>query len=104
MCIRDRVWLDAAGTFVWPIRDRHALFTSVDLFVQPGPKEFNAYLNPHVGGQVRLGRVGLQLEYTWWGPWVNTRFMQPDWKGPGGYGASTVQLGFDVRVGPQGEK
>lgn len=99
-----RVWLDTASTFVWPIAEKHALFTSVDLFVQPGPARFVAYLNPHVGGQLRLGRVGLQLEYTWWGPWVNTRFMQPTWKGPGGYGASTVQLGLDVRLGKQGEK
>jgi hypothetical protein len=97
-----RVWFDAASTFVWPIRDKHALFTSLDLFMQPGPDAFRAYVNPHVGGQLRIGRVGLQLEYTWWGPWVNTRFMQPEWKGPGGYGASTVQLGFDVRLGKQG--
>ena len=97
-----RVWLDGASTFVWPIKD-HALFTSVDLFVQPGP-EFNAYLNPHIGGRLRWGRFGFQLEYTWWGPWVNTQYMQPEWKGPGGFGASTVQLGLDIRLGPKKEK
>ncbi|TNE91004.1 MAG: hypothetical protein EP330_06975 [Deltaproteobacteria bacterium] len=98
-----RMWFDAASTFVWPIGE-HALFTSVDLFLQPGPGEFNAYLNPHVGGRARLGRVGLQLEYTWWGPWVDTQYMQAEWRGPGGYGGSTVQLGLDIQIGKKGDR
>lgn len=95
-----RIWLDNSATFVWPWK-KHSLYGKVDLFVQPGP-EFSAYLNPHVGGQLRVGRVGFQIEYSWWGPWVDTQFMQPVWRGPGGFGASTIQLGFDVRIGPQG--
>ena len=98
-----RVWTDVASTFVWPIK-KHSLFTSVDVFMQPGPGPFHVYVNPHVGGQVRVGRTGFQLEYTWWGPWVDTTYMQPVWKGPGGFGASTVQLGMDVRIGPQSDK
>ena len=98
--IGARLWLDGSATFVWPWK-KHSIYGKVDLFVQPGP-ELHAYVNPHIGGQVRFGRVGLQIEYSWWGPWVDTQFMQPVWRGPGGFGASTIQLGFDVRIDAQG--
>lgn len=95
-----RVWTDFASSFVWPVGN-HLVFTKVDLFVQPGPA-FNAYLNPHVGARLNIKRVGLQVEYTWWGPWVNTRFMQPVWIGPGKtLGASTIQFGLNIKLGNQ---
>ena len=97
-----RLYPMVEGVFSWDL-GKHALYAGLNNFFQLWP-EPHYHLNPQVGGLLTLGRVDLQLEYKWISPYRDNRLTTAEFIGPFGYGASSIQLGFGIRLGKQGKK
>lgn len=96
-----RVLPDVQAVLTWDLK-RQSVYLGLDQLVQPFP-EFRWHFTPLVGGMARVGRVGLQLEYKWMALYRDNIPLAADWIGPFHHGASSVQIGFSVAIGPQEE-
>jgi len=93
-----RVFPHAQTTFSWDLK-RQVLYAGLDQLIQPFPS-FRWHFTPLIGGVARVGRVGFQLEYKWMAWYLDNLPIAAEWAGPFHHGASSVQIGISVALGP----
>jgi hypothetical protein len=99
-----RVFPEASVIASWDLgRRAHHPYVGLDLFTEPYPTPA-AYLSPVAGGQIWLGRVGLQLEGKWIAPYTRNLPSFVEWIGPAHQGALSVQLGLQIPLGAASEE
>ena len=96
-----RVFPHLQTTFSWDLK-RQSLYTGLDQLIEPYPG-FRWHLTPLVGGMARVGRLGFQLEYKWMAWYLDNIPIAAEWIGPFHHGASSVQIGLSVALGPHRE-
>lgn len=92
-----RVYPMVEGIASWDLGN-HALYVGLNNFAQLFPTP-SYHLTPEVGGLLSLGRVDLQLEYKWMSFYRNNELTTAEFVGPGGLGASSIQLGMGIHLG-----
>jgi hypothetical protein len=87
------------GAAAWRVRQRHLVYTGVDLALAIGTPT-RVVWGPLVGGQARLGqRVGLSLELKWLVPQYDVGPLAPAWISPGSHGYLSVLVGLNLYFG-----
>lgn len=88
----------ASGIAAWRVGSGHSLYAGVDAAVVIGaPSRILA--GPLLGGELGLGRTGIQLELKWLAPYYDVDPAAPAWLSPGGRGYLSVLLGFSHNLG-----
>jgi hypothetical protein len=82
----------------WRIARKHFVYAGNDLGLAFG-ESFRALWAPFVGGEARIGRVGIALEGKWIAPYYDTTPTAPAWVSPGGHGYASLLLGVNVYFG-----
>jgi hypothetical protein len=86
------------GAAAWRIRRRHLIYLGVDTALALRGRD-RLIVGPLVGGEARIGRVGVSLEMKWLAPNYDVTPTAPDWLSPGGRGYFAVLLGARYYLG-----
>jgi hypothetical protein len=83
----------------WRIARKHLIYIGGDLGFGFQPEGFRPLGGPFVGGEARIGRVGLTLELKWLSPAYDTEPVAPDWVSPDSHGYLSLLIGVNVYLG-----
>jgi hypothetical protein len=82
----------------WRIKHKHMIYAGADLGLGFGAV-FHPLWGPFIGGEARIGRVGLALEAKWIAPGYPVAPLAPAWVSPSSQGYLSVLLGVNVYLG-----
>jgi hypothetical protein len=89
-----------SAALAWRLWKRLLVYFGGDLGLAFGPvATFRALGGPFLGGEVKVGRVGLSLELKWIAPQYESNWAAPAWVGIGGYGYLSLLIGINVYLG-----
>jgi hypothetical protein len=93
-----RVYPQLTLAGAWRIRRRHLVYVGVDSALGFGATT-RAMVGPLVGGELRLGRVGLTLEAKWLAPYYDVAPTAPTWISPADHGYLDLLVGVTYYPG-----
>ena len=93
-----RVYPQATVAGAWHVGRRHLVYAGVDAAVA-FTRATRMLAGPLVGGELRVGRLGLSLESQWLAPYYDVAPTAPDWLSPGSRGYLTVLFGATYYLG-----
>jgi hypothetical protein len=86
------------GVGAWRVGGRHLLYAGADVAAVFGNRQ-RVLAGPLVGGELRLGHVGLGLEAKWLAPYYDVGPTAPEWLSPADRGYLSVLIGFHYYLG-----
>jgi hypothetical protein len=86
------------GAAAWRLHRRHLIYLGLDTALAFGDRD-RLIVGPLVGGEARIGRVGVSLEVKWLAPNYDVTPTAPEWLSPGGRGYFSVLLGASYYLG-----
>jgi len=93
-----RVYPQLTLAGAWRIRRRHLLYVGADSAMGFGATT-RVVVGPLVGGELRLGRVGLTLEAKWLAPYYDVAPTAPSWISPANHGYLNLLVGVTYYAG-----
>jgi hypothetical protein len=93
-----RVYPQGTVAAAWRVGRAHLVYAGVDAAVG-FTRATRVLAGPLVGGELRLGRLGLTLESQWLAPYYDVAPTAPDWLSPGSRGYLTVLFGATYYLG-----
>lgn len=87
------------GALAWRIARKHLVYLGGDFGLGFESRGFRPIWGPFVGGEARVGRVGLALELKWVNADYDVAPLAPDWVSPASHGYLSLLVGINVYFG-----